>query len=153
MFSFSHQPRAHEALVDRPPFNLNLHRHVEHLQKSNTCARSKGRPSTSGGARHKGRPPSNNHSNKFYSPPATADGERPSTAVGGQDRGGGSVVSAFTTRTEYTKTNGGGGGGRDGMLMGFEDDPSGAPSLPYYATTLTISRPSTPHEGSVRLLT
>lgn len=45
---------------------------------------------------------------------------------GGQD-GGGSVISAFTMRTEYAKgsVSGGGGGGANGMGMGFDDGGGG----------------------------
>ncbi|CAM9607803.1 unnamed protein product [Pylaiella littoralis] len=136
---------------------------------------TKGRPSTSGGMRRKGRPPSKN----TPSPPATAVGGR--TMGMGQD-GGGSVISAFTVRTDYAKGSVGGGDGMDGMLTGFGDngggwdggeygrdilhtagrrdsgeDPAadgpGPLPRPYYATSNTLSRPSTPHDGSVRLLT
>ena len=69
--------------------------------------------------RRKRRPPSNNHP----SSPATGSGER--TVVAGLD-GGGSIVSAFTMRTNGTNgTAGGGSGGRDGFLMGFGDDGGG----------------------------
>lgn len=42
----------------------------------------------------------------------------------GQD-GGGSVISAFTVRTDYAKGSVGGGDGMDGMLTGFGDNGGG----------------------------
>eukprot|EP00752_Nemacystus_decipiens_P004826 g4392.t1 len=83
-----------------------------------------------------------------------AGGGRDGFLMGFGDGGGGDRGEGDRGRSGV---RGGGGGGRDaGERGGSGPAISGGESgqtLPYYAASHTLSRPSTPHEGSVRLLT